>query len=147
MPHHITHTHYTCIFIQAIHTERHTSITVSFIPFFTPLHKELTTIKKITFCHEGKWERWPNCIQPSTPESRLQLTRKLVLQTHTHNRYRKFNFNYLFQTDLTLTCGTWISLKILQMRPLQNSFMAARWKKASEKLRGFIWPVHFCFFE
>ena len=46
MPHHITHTHYTCIFIQAIHTERHTSITVSFIPFFTPLHKELTTIKK-----------------------------------------------------------------------------------------------------
>ena len=66
---------------------------------------------------------------------------------HTHNRYRKFNFNFLFQTDLTLTCGTWISLKILQMRPLQNSFMAARWKKASEKLRGFIWPVHPHFFE
>ena len=66
---------------------------------------------------------------------------------HTHNRYRKFNFNFLFQTDLTSTYGTWSLLQILQMRPLQDSFMAARWKKASEKLRGFIWPVHFYFFE
>ena len=115
--------------------------------FFHTLALRLNRYRKITFCHEGKWERCPNCIQPSTPESRLQLTRKLVLQTHTHNRYRKFNFNYLFQTDFILTCETWILLKILQMRPLQNSFMAARWKKASEKLRGFIWPVHPHFFE